>query len=149
MQRASNAPLEEGMARTTVEREILDLETQYWQAIKNNDPETAERLSHDPCIISGPQGLAKLDKKSLADVMRNPAYTVHNFKIGDDAQVELLDDDVAVLAYNVHEELTVNGKRLEIDAADTSTWIRRNGRWECALHTESLRGDPFGRDRRS
>ena len=35
------------------------------------------------------------------------------------------------------------------DAADASTWVRRNGRWVCALHTESLKGDPFGRDRRA
>jgi hypothetical protein len=54
---------------------------------------------------------------------------------------------VAVLAYNVHEELTVEGKPVTIDAADASTWVRRDGRWLCALHSESLKGDPFGRDR--
>jgi len=47
----------------------------------------------------------------------------------------------------VHEELTVEGKPVTLDAADASTWVRRDGRWVCALHTESLRGDPFGRDR--
>lgn len=47
----------------------------------------------------------------------------------------------------MHEELTVDGKRVALDAADASTWVRRNGRWVCALHTESLAGDPFGRDR--
>jgi hypothetical protein len=62
-------------------------------------------------------------------------------------EVRLLGGDVAVLAYTVHEELTVEGKRVTLDAADASTWVRRDGRWVCALHTESLRGDPFGRDR--
>ena len=47
----------------------------------------------------------------------------------------------------VHEELTVDGKPLTLDAADTSTWVRREGRWLCALHTEAIAGDPFGRDR--
>jgi hypothetical protein len=136
------------MPNTSVERELLDLEKQYWQAIKENDADTCIRLSHDPCIITGAQGIAKLDKKSLAGLMRNPEYTVRNYKIGDDAQVQMLGDNVAVLAYNVHEELTVNGKPVTIDAADSSTWVRHNGQWECALHTESLRGDPFGRDSR-
>jgi catechol 2,3-dioxygenase-like lactoylglutathione lyase family enzyme len=36
----------------------------------------------------------------------------------------------------------------EVDAEDASTWVRRNDHWVCALHTESLKGDPFGRDRR-
>ena len=60
-----------------------------------------------------------------------------------------LGDDVAVLAYKVHEELTVDGKPVAFDAADASTWIRRGGRWLCALHTESILGDPYGRDRRA
>ena len=61
----------------------------------------------------------------------------------------MLTDDVAVIASAVREDLTVDGKPLTIKAADASTWVRRNGRWVCALHTESLLGDPFGRDRKS
>jgi hypothetical protein len=26
--------------------------------------------------------------------------------------------------------------------------VRRGGRWVCALHTEAIAGDPYGRDRR-
>jgi len=36
-----------------------------------------------------------------------------------------------------------------LDAADASTWVKKDGRWLCALHTESLIGDPYGRDRRT
>jgi hypothetical protein len=67
--------------------------------------------------------------------------------ISPDVQVRVLGKDAAVLAYTVHERVTVDGKSLTMDAADASTWVRRNGRWVCALHTESLKGDPFGRDR--
>ena len=45
----------------------------------------------------------------------------------------------------VHEELTVGGKPVVMDATDAS--VQRNGKWLCALHTESVAGDPFGRDR--
>jgi hypothetical protein len=47
----------------------------------------------------------------------------------------------------VREQLTVDGNPLTLEAADASTWVRRDGRWVCALHTESIAGDPFGRDR--
>jgi hypothetical protein len=53
----------------------------------------------------------------------------------------------AAVAYQVHEELTVDGKPVTLDAADSSTWVRRDRRWLCALHTEAIAGDPFGRDR--
>jgi hypothetical protein len=133
----------------TVERELLGLERQYWQAIKDKDVATAMRLSDNPCIVTGAQGVGRLDNQTLARMMKAAPYTLHAFTISDDAQVRLLGDDVAVLAYNVHEELTVDGEEMTLDAADASTWVRRNGRWVCALHTESLKGDPFGRDRLS
>ena len=60
----------------------------------------------------------------------------------------MISDDVAVMAYKVREELLVKGETVKLEAADASTWARRNGRWVCVLHTESLAGDPFGRDRR-
>jgi hypothetical protein len=62
-------------------------------------------------------------------------------------QVRAVTDDVAVVAYKVKEQLTVEGKPLTFEAADASTWVRRDGRWMCALHTEAIIGDPFGRDR--
>jgi hypothetical protein len=46
----------------------------------------------------------------------------------------------------VHEDLTVDGKPVTLDAAESSTWVRRDGRWACAMHTEAIAGDPFGRD---
>jgi ketosteroid isomerase-like protein len=137
------------MAGNAVERELLALEREYWQAIKDKDVKTAMRLSDDPCIVTGAQGVGRIDNESLAGTMKAASYTLHDFDISDDAQVRLLGDDVAILAYNVHEELTVEGKPVTLDAADASTWVRRGGRWVCALHTESLKGDPFGRDRHS
>jgi len=77
---------------------------------------------------------------------KSTPFMLRDFKLKD-VQVHLLRDDVAVLAYAVHEELTVAGEPVAFDAADTSAWVRRDGRWLCALHTESIVGDPFGRDR--
>src|SRR5688572_15023772 len=51
--------------------------------------------------------------------------------------------------YKVHEAVMVDGKPLTVDAAHSSTWTKRNGRWVCALHSESIEGDPFGRDRQA
>jgi hypothetical protein len=135
------------MSSTTVEKELLDLEKRYWRAIQDKDVAAAARLTDFPCIITGAQGLGQVDEQTFAQVMKNPPYTIHRVELGDDAQVRLLQDDVAVVAYKVHEELTVEGKPVSLDATDSSTWVRRNGQWRCALHTEAIAGDPFGRDR--
>lgn len=135
------------MPSSTLGKELLDLEKQYWQAIKEKDVDTAMSLTDEECIVTGSQGVGRINRQAMADMMKNAPYILHDFELKD-AEVRQLRDDVAVLAYNVHEELTVDGKPVKLDAADASTWVRRDGRWLCALHTESLTGDPFGRDRR-
>lgn len=135
------------MGTKTLERDLLALERRFWQAMTDGDVDTALDLTDEPCIVTGAQGVGSVDRKTFAAMMTDAPWTIREFEIGDDVQVRLLNDDTAILAYNVHEELTVDGAPVSLDAADASTWIRRDGRWLCALHTESILGDPYGRDR--
>jgi ketosteroid isomerase-like protein len=135
------------MANTTLGRELLDLENQYWQAMKEKDVDAAMRLTDEECIVTGAQGVGRVDRQALGDMLKNAPYTLHSFELKD-AEVRQIRDDVAVVAYKVHEDLTVDGKPVKLEAADASTWVRRGGKWLCALHTEAITGDPFGRDRR-
>ena len=133
---------------TTHEQEIIDVETQFWNAIRDGDADAASNMVSDTCLVTGAQGNAAIDPKMFAKMMDDPKWTLHEFSF-EKANVVFLDDDTAVIAYTVTEKLTVDGKPLTLKAADASTWVRRNGRWLCALHTESVLGDPFGRDRPS
>lgn len=135
------------MPNTTLANELLDLEKQYWQAIKERDADTAIRLTDEECIVTGAQGVNRVNRSDFREMMKQAPYELHAFELKD-PEVQQIRDDVVVLAYKVHEELTVDGKPVKLDAADASTWIRRGDRWLCALHTESITGDPFGRDRK-
>jgi uncharacterized protein (TIGR02246 family) len=130
----------------TLERELLALEQQYWQAIKNKDVDAALRLTDDQCMVAGAQGVAVIDRAQMERMLRASSYDLRDYQVTE-LKVRRVSDDVAIVAYRVHEELIVDGKPIALDAADASTWVRRDGRWVCALHTESLAGDPFGRDR--
>ena len=135
--------------QNTVENQLLELERQYWQALKDKDNVTALRLSDDPCIVAGASGIASLDRGALAGMLKQGGYLLRDFEIDPDVKVKMIGEDVAVIAYKVREDLTVDGKPVKLEAADASTWVRRDGRWVCALHTEAIAGDPFGRDRRA
>jgi hypothetical protein len=134
--------------QNTVEKQLLELERQYWQALKDKDDLTALRLSDDPCIVAGATGIASLDRGALAGMLKQGGYLLRD-EIDPDVKVKMIGEDVAVIAYKVREDLTVDGKPVKLEAADASTWVRRAGRWLCALHTEAIAGDPFGRDRRA
>jgi hypothetical protein len=98
------------MASSAVEQELLELEKKYWHAIKDKDADAAIHLSDDSCIVTGAQGVARINAEALARMMDAASYTLHDFTISED-QVRLPSDDVAIVAYNVHEHLTVEGNR--------------------------------------
>jgi hypothetical protein len=137
------------MDTSTTTKELLKLEKQYWQSMKDKDTKTASRLTDYPCIIAGAQGVGRLDEKKFSAMLNSPDWNLKDFSLDDKVELRMLSEDVAILAYKVHEKLTVEGKPVALDAADASVWVRRNGEWRCALHTESLSGDPYGRDRRA
>jgi ketosteroid isomerase-like protein len=128
--------------------EILSLEKKFWDAIRAKDAEAASAMMADRCIVAGAQGVAKIDKATFAMMTREGKWTLHEYELSDVAVVSP-GPDVAVIGYKVSEKITVDGKQMTLEAADTSAWCRQDGRWLCVLHTESVLGDPFGRDRSS
>ncbi len=131
----------------TIDQEITSLERKFWQAMIDKDAEAGARLVSDPCLVTGAQGIGRLDRKSFGKMMATGSWQVNAFELSD-VKVERIADGVAVIAYKVREDLTVDGKKLTLEAADASTWVRGADGWTCALHTESVLGDPFGRDRK-
>jgi hypothetical protein len=134
------------MSRMSPEKELVELERKYWRALQERDAETAMKLTDFPCIITGPQGVGCIDRDLFATMMSQADYDIGRAELSD-VQVRLVRDDVAVVAYKVEEEVEVDGVPIHFEAADSSTWVRRNGRWTCAAHAEALIGDAFGRDR--
>ena len=130
------------------EKELLELEKRFWQALKAQDVSTAIDLTDFPCIVTGPQGIGRVDRSQFEKMMTESRYTIKSVDL-EDVEVRLLKDDVAVVAYKVHEAVNVDGESIDLHAADSSTWIRRDGRWRCAQHSEAIMGDAFGRARRA
>jgi ketosteroid isomerase-like protein len=127
--------------------QLIALEKKYWDAMITKDVDTAVGMSDDPCYVTGAQGVSAISKEQYRKLMTDGAWQLHEYSM-DKIQARLLTPDVAIVAYTVTEKLTVEGKPLTMKANDSSTWVRRNGEWKCALHTEAVAGDPYGRDRK-
>jgi hypothetical protein len=135
------------MATPTLEKELTGYERQYWQAMQRRDTKKALELTNFPCLLTGSKGVMRVDEQAFIKMMESPRDTMQSAELSN-IMVQRLSEDVAIVAYQVHEELLVEGKAVSFDAADSSTWIRRDGRWVCAAHTESIAGDSYGRDRK-
>lgn len=127
------------MVATQIKHTLLDLERQYWDALKKRDGETAARLTYENGIATGPQGIMQLNKQAVKEMAGQDTFVLKDYKIDTGAAKTLqVNDDLAVLAYPVHEEATMNGKPITLDAYELSVWVRTDGRWECPAHTETL-----------
>ncbi|WP_395447912.1 nuclear transport factor 2 family protein [Aminobacter sp. UC22_36] len=129
-------------------QEIIDLERKFWRAMVDKDIEGSVAMLADESIVAGAQGTAMLTHDDYRGMARqgDSLWQLKAFQL-DDIKVMFPSTDVAVVAYTVTEDMEVEGKPLTLRAADATTWIRQDGEWLAALHTESVLGDPFGRDR--
>lgn len=132
------------------EQKIIDLEQKFWRAMVDKDIEGSVAMLAGESIVAGAQGTALLTHDNYRGMARqgDSLWQLKSFQL-DDVKVVFPSDGVAVIAYTVTEDMEVEGKPLTLKAADATTWIRHDGEWLAALHTESVLGDPFSRDRKA
>lgn len=135
---------------TRQEQAIRDVETAFWNAMQSRDSSAAGRMTDDECIVVGAQGVSAIDSKAMAKMTAEGKWELKYFEFdAKTMQIRFVTDNIAIIAYTVKETLIVEDKSLGIKANDASVWVRQEGDWRCALHTESLAGDPFGRDKKA
>src|SRR3954462_5842494 len=124
------------MTTPAKERELLDVENRFWDAMKEKDAPSAGRMTDDGCIIVGAQGVSAIDQKVMAKLPAEGNWDLQHYAFDEkSAQVRFISDDVAIVAYKVSERVTIDGQTLPVEAHDSSVWVRRDGEWRCALHT--------------
>jgi hypothetical protein len=134
--------------RTISDQELLGLEQSFWKALKDRDAQTVGRLTAQECTVTGASGASIIDPQSMSKTVETATYRIKDYRIDPQSvRVNRICDDTFAISYGVHEDLEVDGKPVKLDAFDSSVWKKTETGWTCVLHTESLKGDPFGRDR--
>ena len=133
-----------------MQEELMNQEMRFWQAMKDKDGASTAKMTNDECIVVGAQGVSSIDAAHMGRMTTEGPWELEQYAVDPKStKVQMLGPDVAIVAYTVDERVAVDGKSLPLRAHDSSVWVREGGRWRCALHTESIDGDPYGRDRHS
>lgn len=108
---------------------IINLEREYWQAMKDHDIEKGVALTHFPCVVSSPQGTNFITEEQYRGMMtKNTGDEYKDVEVLN-PKVQVLGKESAIIAYEVEKD----GKRM----SDLSTWICLEGKWVCAFHSET------------
>ena len=133
---------------TISDQELLTMEHDYWEAVKDRDARTVGRLTAEECTIAGARGVSAVDAREMGKLIEAATHKILDYRIDPKTtRITHLSDDVVAIAYGIHEDLEVDGEPVQLDAFDVSVWKNGDTGWTCVLHTESIAGDPFGRDR--
>ena len=82
-------------------------------------------------------------KDKMGKMTEEGKWTLESYAFND-IQVVTPAPDVAIIAYTVNQNVTMDGKPQELRAADSSTWIRGANGWECHAHSETFLQDGKG-----
>lgn len=123
------------MPKTATRDDVKTLDRTYFEAVKNNDSRTVADLTDDSCIVVGPQGIRRLKRDEVASMASDRMHELKSYRLDDvNREVLMVNDDLAIVAYKANVEM---GTTAPVEAFDSSVWVRRDGSWRCALHTET------------
>lgn len=119
----------------TIER----LEKSFWQSMVDKDADKAAAMIADECLVTGPQGAMRIGPEQYKKMTEEGQWTLDEFEFSD-VNVVFPNEDTGIIAYKVHQQGTLKGEEMDVNCADSSTWVRDGGQWKCALHTETILG---------
>jgi hypothetical protein len=124
------------MATKQQRSEIERLEKAFWQSMVDGEPEVATDMLAEPALMVSGHGAIKFDHAAYAKMANDDRHRLVGYRFSD-MDVIFPKEDVAIASYRVNQKVEMQGKPVEKDVYDTSTWIRVGDQWRCVMHTES------------
>ena len=123
------------MTKSKHQAEIETLERAFWESMVDNDPKVATGMLTEPALMVSGHGAMRFDHAAYTRMATDTKHRVLEYGI---SGMEVLSpsDAVAIATYHVHQKMEMDGKPMEMDAVDSSTWVKIDGDWKCAAHTE-------------
>ncbi|MBC7481955.1 MAG: nuclear transport factor 2 family protein [Rhizobacter sp.] len=123
---------------TTASKTLIDLETNFWQSMVDQDTAAALKLLHDPACMATAHGAMKFDHAGYRKMAEQGSMVVTSFALSD-VEVMFPTETTAVLTYRVKQSVGARdgGNSTTQDMSGTSTWVHVGNRWQCVLHTEA------------
>jgi hypothetical protein len=118
------------------QNEIEKLERAFWESIVAGKPEVATGMLTEPAVMVSGHGANKFDHAAYTRMAKDDRYRLVDYSISD-MDVIFPRDDVAVATYQVDQRMEMQGRPVQMNVYDSSTWVKVDGDWRCVMHTES------------
>ena len=117
-------------------REIEQLEHAFWSSLVDRDVDAATGLLAPQALMVSSRGAMQFDPSQYAKMLQDPRHGLIDYTLSDMA-VLFPTEDIAIVTYRAKQAMQTDGKQLEQAVVDSSTWVKLDGKWKCAAHTEA------------
>jgi ketosteroid isomerase-like protein len=122
-------------------RTLIDLEKKFWQAMVDQDDDTAANLLAEPALMVSGQGVIRFDRAAYRKMAQEGQLMLTSFELND-CEVMFPNDATAIVTYRVKQGVSGRdgGTPTTQEMNDSSTWVLEGSKWLCAMHTETPAG---------
>lgn len=120
----------------TTQEEIMGLERKFWQSMADMDVDAAAALLDEQSTSAGAQGIHYFDPAQYKAMALSGDARITSFELSDD-RVIFPTPEVAIASYKARQSFTLGGENHEMVVYDTTTWVKKGGRWLASAHTET------------
>jgi ketosteroid isomerase-like protein len=133
---------EPAMDKSGRHAEIERLERAFWQSLVERDADVATGLLADQALMVSSHGTTRFDPAQYTKMLQDPKHGLLEYTLSD-MDVLFPSDDLAIATYRARQKMEMDGRQLEQDVVDSSTWVKVDGAWKCAAHTETQATPPM------
>ena len=141
-------PRPEKRVMPDTDKDLIALEHRFWQSMVDRDTDTALGLLAEPALMVSSHGSMQFDHAGYRKMAEDPRYALKAFDLSN-TRVLRPSDDVAIVTYEVDQTTTMADREERVRMSDSSTWVRRDGKWLCAIHTETAMTEAPAKELRS
>ncbi|WP_423457216.1 nuclear transport factor 2 family protein [Ottowia sp. VDI28] len=119
--------------------DIMKLETEFWQSLVDQAPEKAAALLTGEAANVAMYGIHHFSPAEYLKMAKDGPAKLTSFLFSNE-KVFFPAPDVAVATYEARQSFEMNDTVHEMICFDTTTWVKSNGKWLAAVHTETPKG---------
>lgn len=117
---------------------LIEMEKKFWQSMVDEQTDVALGMLAEPSFMVSSHGAMKFDHASYRQMAEHGNMVIKSFDLGD-VDTTFVGENTAILSYDVKQVVCSRGAKDETEQhmKDTSTWVKVNDTWLCAMHTET------------
>jgi uncharacterized protein (TIGR02246 family) len=119
-----------------LKEDILAIEKSSWKAFADHDAKAYDETMTDDAVLVSAGGDVQTGRQEiLADISGKPC-DVKNFDLAN-TKLRQLSADIAILTYNLTQDVTCDGKKAPSKAFATAIYVRQGGKWRWTSYQET------------